>query len=281
MEPGLGRRSRSESSHERDLPLPAGRTPLAVTRRQAVEAGGPIEPLLPSLFAAARAHLNELAGSPAEGQIAHAIGSIQFEISKTLFNAQTPPGQPPAGEYYRDAISSCWDYLVGRCNQEGMSNVARSIEAYDRAGMEFVYQTVRDELESLAHPKDMLKEQQALSSLAEQIALATGRARLPKPVGETELKTYWQYLLKRCGKATTLAIAARLASQDSAVRGVAEGAKWFQRDFPATSEASKAFAGTGSHLDGKPIYGSVGSLTAKMWLDFMNSLAWGNSRCPE
>ena len=298
-----------------EIPVaPAGREPQPGTHRAAAKSGAALEVrVLDSLYKQAKEQLNDLAGEPNEEQIRKAVEKIQFWISSTLFEAHPPHGPTPPGAYYRDALTTCWEYLVERCNKEGMPKVAEHIEAYDRARMESLYRSIQHTLgrvvaprghpESLARSGEALeplsvsseglalspgigedfKRQQALLTIGAEIAKEAGRARRPVPFGEARFKAYWQSMLALDGADSTDAIARLLAWPTSALRRVTEVANSFVSDWPDSQEA-KDIIETGvwgrdddwrrGNWDRDGVcYGSLEWMAAKSWLDFMNGLA--------
>ncbi len=287
-----------------EIPVaPAGREPQPGTHRAAAKSGAALEVrVLDSLYKQAKEQLNDLAGEPNEEQIRKAVEKIQFWISSTLFEAHPPHGPTPPGAYYRDALTTCWEYLVERCNKEGMPKVAEHIEAYDRARMESLYRSIQHTLgrvvaprghpESLARSGEALeplsvsseglalspgigedfKRQQALLTIGAEIAKEAGRARRPVPFGEVRFKAYWQSMLALDGADSTQAIARLLASPTSALRRVTEAANSFLSEWPDSQEAQHTMA-TGEWDRDGVCYGSLEWMAAKSWLDFMNGLA--------
>ena len=303
-----------ESIYEEIPVAPVGREPQPGTHRAAAKSGAAIvERVLDSLYAQVQEHVRDLAGDPNEEQIWKAVEKIQFWISSTLFEAQRPHGPPPPGAYYRDALITCWEYLVERCNKEGMPKVAEHIEAYDRARMESLYRSIQPDLRRvvapLEHPESQarsgealeslsvsseglvlspgigedFKRQQALLTIGAEIAKEAGRARRPVPFGEVRFKAYWQSMLALDGADSTDAIARLLASPTSALRRVTEAANSFVSDWPDSQEAQDIIEtgvwgrddkwGHGNWDRNGVCYGSLEWMAAKTWLDFMNGLA--------
>ncbi len=212
---------------------------VGLERQSPATAGAAIEPWLEGLYQSVQEDLRKLARYAEDTQssaeeIRQTVEAIRLAIGRTMFNAQCPPGQPPAGRYYCETIDTCWRFLLSRCDSGIAQAVRRSVTAYDDARMDSMYQSVRPALQALlpASATDAaVPDPDSLGSIEHGIRRAGAGARVPVRFGEAEYMRYWQYLLKRQGPVYCAALAASAEARDGYLRATVEGANWYRDVF--------------------------------------------------
>ncbi len=111
------------------------------------------------------------------------------------------------------------------------------------------YNWVEQDLARLAGPLTPRQLQDSVSEIFDALTMAYQNAGIqPNPDNQAELNgCAWRFLLAPGGANQARAIKARLASADSLLREVGEGATWYAYDFPSSPEWERKLDGKGIH----------------------------------